>query len=350
MIFMISVIVPVSNGEDSLHMCLNSILKQTYQDFEVICIYDDSTDSSLEILEYFTNKDSRFKIVENDINGSKNHAMNLGLRNVHGEYVTFLEADEWFDEKALEILVETSKKDNLDLLLFKNSIHNQQGGFEFNRTDIGFMEDYGSKVFSADDLDDVMIRVMINSPLKRFYSNSFIDKNNFRYPKKNRLVESVSFYNLFSAAENISFLDEFLIVSNEGFAFENNNIEKKSMVLNGIVEDYFPVIALNQDNVDKLGSLLIDVIGNFEDFLHKQNVYNYFNHAFLLFKLSKIKNCCNNQEECSEEFYQSVREEFIKMSLNQEILKRLPLELSTFYINVLNYDEMEEFFNLARDV
>ncbi len=313
MIFMISVIVPVSNGEDYLHMCLNSILKQTYQDFEVICIYDDSTDSSLEILEYFTNKDSRFKIINNDVNGSRNRARNLGLNNAQGEYVTFLEAYEWFDEKALEMLVETSQKDNLDLLLFKNSVHNQQGRFEFNKVDIEFMDEYNSKVFSADDLEEVMIKVMINSPLKRFYSMSFIDKNNFRFPKKNRLVESISFYNLFSAAKNISFLDEFLIVSNERPVFESNIIEKKSIILNGIIDDYFPVIALNQDNADKLGSLLIDMIGNFEDFLHKQNIYTYFDHAFLLFKLSKIKNSCNNRESCSEEFYQSVRQEFIKM-------------------------------------
>ena len=63
---MISVIIPVYNVEEYLHVCLNSVLKQTCQDFEIICIDDASTDSSLEILEYFIQKDSRIKILKND--------------------------------------------------------------------------------------------------------------------------------------------------------------------------------------------------------------------------------------------------------------------------------------------
>ena len=67
---MISVIIPVYNVEKYLHVCLNSLLYQTYQNFEIICIDDASSDSSLEILEYFTKKDSRIKLIKkppNDI-------------------------------------------------------------------------------------------------------------------------------------------------------------------------------------------------------------------------------------------------------------------------------------------
>ena len=64
----ISVIVPVYNVEDYLHVCLNSILNQTFQDFEIVCIDDVSTDSSSEILEYFANKDSRIRIIRNEKN------------------------------------------------------------------------------------------------------------------------------------------------------------------------------------------------------------------------------------------------------------------------------------------
>ena len=58
---MISVIVPVYNADEYLHVCINSILKQTYHDFEIICIDDASTDSSIEILEYFSNKETKLK-------------------------------------------------------------------------------------------------------------------------------------------------------------------------------------------------------------------------------------------------------------------------------------------------
>ena len=64
---MISVIIPTYNVEDYLHICLNSVLKQSYQDFEIICIDDASTDSTLEILEYFCEKDSRIKFYQNEL-------------------------------------------------------------------------------------------------------------------------------------------------------------------------------------------------------------------------------------------------------------------------------------------
>ena len=65
---MISIIIPVYNIEKYLYFCLNSILMQSYPEFEVICIEDASTDKSLEILEYFSHKDSRIRIIKNDSN------------------------------------------------------------------------------------------------------------------------------------------------------------------------------------------------------------------------------------------------------------------------------------------
>ena len=76
---MISVIIPVYNVEKYLHVCLNSVLNQTYTDFEIICIDDGSTDSTAEILEYFTDKDSRIKVLKNDINKGPGFSRNRGL-------------------------------------------------------------------------------------------------------------------------------------------------------------------------------------------------------------------------------------------------------------------------------
>ena len=86
---MISVIVPVYTREDSLHICLNSILKQTYQNFEVICIDDDSTHSSLDILKYFSMKDSRIKVLKNDFTMGLGYCRNRGLEGANGDYIVF---------------------------------------------------------------------------------------------------------------------------------------------------------------------------------------------------------------------------------------------------------------------
>ena len=94
---MISIIIPVYNTEDYLHVCLNSILKQSYGDFEIICVDDASTDSSLEILEYFTKKDSRIKILKNDSNRGQGFSRNRGLDVAEGKYIFFLDSDDWIN-------------------------------------------------------------------------------------------------------------------------------------------------------------------------------------------------------------------------------------------------------------
>ena len=118
----ISVIVPVYNVEKFLHVCLNSVLNQTYPDFEIICIDDASTDSSLEILEYFFQKDSRIKIIKQDFNQGPGHSRNCGLNVAKGKYIFFLDGDDWIDFNTFEVLIKKADENDLDLLFF-NEIH-----------------------------------------------------------------------------------------------------------------------------------------------------------------------------------------------------------------------------------
>ena len=101
---MISVIIIIFNVEDYLHICVNSVLKQTYTDFEIICIDDASTDSSFEILKYFSDKDSRVKVFRNEIHEGIEHCKDKGLELARGDKITFLKADEWFSFDTLEKL------------------------------------------------------------------------------------------------------------------------------------------------------------------------------------------------------------------------------------------------------
>lgn len=106
---MISVIIVVYNVEDYLHVCLNSVLKQSYHDFEIICIDNASTDSSLDILEYFAQKDSRFKIFKNETNENFEFCKNKGLNIARGKKIIFLNANEWLSFNALETISRRSE-------------------------------------------------------------------------------------------------------------------------------------------------------------------------------------------------------------------------------------------------
>ena len=98
-----SIIIPVYNVEKYLRDCLDSVLAQTYPDWEAVCVNDGSTDGSGTILEEYASKDSRFKVITK-ANGGLSSARNAGLERAEGDYVLFLDSDDWLEVKALEIL------------------------------------------------------------------------------------------------------------------------------------------------------------------------------------------------------------------------------------------------------
>lgn len=99
----ISIIVPVYNTEKFLEKCLNSLINQTLKDIEIICINDGSTDKSLQILEKFANKDKRIQII-NQTNSGLSVARNIGIKKAKGEYIGFVDSDDWVDLNFFEQL------------------------------------------------------------------------------------------------------------------------------------------------------------------------------------------------------------------------------------------------------
>lgn len=111
---LISIIVPIYNGEQYLRDCLESILKQKYHNFEVILVNDGSIDSSEAICRQYVNRDDRFRYVQKE-HGGASSARNYGLELVKGEYVTFIDADDWVEENYLELLHQSLKENNADI-------------------------------------------------------------------------------------------------------------------------------------------------------------------------------------------------------------------------------------------
>lgn len=113
----VSIIIPVFNAEKYLHKCLNSILAQSMQDFEVIMVNDGSTDNSQSILnEYAEKYPTKFVVFEKE-NGGQSSARNMALPYVRGEYTTFLDSDDYYDDDYLEILYSAAKKNDSDVVL-----------------------------------------------------------------------------------------------------------------------------------------------------------------------------------------------------------------------------------------
>ena len=104
---LISIIVPVYNSEKTLNRCIDSILGQTYRNFELLLINDGSLDCSGEICDEYAQQDSRVKVFHKE-NGGVSSARNLGLDNARGEWIVFVDSDDWVDEEYLSSLYDAA--------------------------------------------------------------------------------------------------------------------------------------------------------------------------------------------------------------------------------------------------
>lgn len=109
---LISVIVPVYNSESYIHKCVDSIINQTYKKMEIILVDDGSTDESPQICDEYAKKDDRIKVIHKN-NGGQSSARNLGLDVCHGEYIGFVDSDDWVSPYMYENLLSLIKNDEM---------------------------------------------------------------------------------------------------------------------------------------------------------------------------------------------------------------------------------------------
>lgn len=114
----ISLLVAIYNTAAYLPQCLDSLLSQTLKDIEVICVDDASTDNSLALLHQYAEKDNRVKVFALKENCGQAHARNVGLSHATGDYIGFVDSDDWLSQDALEKVCE-SFRDDVDSVLFR---------------------------------------------------------------------------------------------------------------------------------------------------------------------------------------------------------------------------------------
>jgi glycosyltransferase involved in cell wall biosynthesis len=169
---LISIIVPVFNAQMFLESCLNSISVQTFKEWECICVDDDSTDGSLDIIQKFSATDPRFRVIR-QTNGGPGTARNNGLSKARGEYFTFIDADDLVHREMLGKLLQLSLKYESDLVVcgfqrfFSDSEFDSSG-----RTERDSEEDL--EIFKAS-----MLPMMVNWRKFRVHPHGKLYKSSF---------------------------------------------------------------------------------------------------------------------------------------------------------------------------
>lgn len=127
MVEKISVIIPVYNTAEYLPKCLDSVCGQTYKNLEIICVDDGSTDGSGDIAEHYAEKDSRVQVIHK-ANGGESSARNVGLQYSTGEYVAFVDCDDWLEANMYEVMISAMKRNRLDMAACGYFWETEEGG------------------------------------------------------------------------------------------------------------------------------------------------------------------------------------------------------------------------------
>ena len=146
---LISIIVPVYNVEEYLKQCLDSILDQTYRNWELILVNDGSTDSSGLICQEYAEKDARIRYYEKE-NGGLSDARNYGIEQAQGEYLTFVDSDDFLDASHLNVLYNALVNNDVDISI-ANYTNYQTSTATFYLHTFG---DYYEKIYTSEELID----------------------------------------------------------------------------------------------------------------------------------------------------------------------------------------------------
>lgn len=195
----VSVIVPVYNVEKYIGKCIESIIKQTFHNFEVIIIDDESPDNSIDIVKKMTKKDDRFKIISQK-NRGLGGARNTGIDNAKGEYLFFLDSDDYIEEDTLEMLVNYMKSKDVDIVVFDYCKVKEDG-------EVISSPKFGEGVLSRDDAYRKILSLKTSPQAwNKLYKKKLFIENNIYYPEKFLHEDIPVTHKLFWKSENIGYI------------------------------------------------------------------------------------------------------------------------------------------------
>ena len=193
-----SIIIPVYNTQDYLTRCLDSILNQTFMQWESIVVDDGSIDNSGIICDKYSKKDNRVKVIHKK-NEGVSIARNIGIKEAAGEYILFVDSDDWIERNMLECICENIQKNNSDLILWGYSIFNGECLTH------GHVPEF--EIIRFDELK--FIPEWFNSPWSKAYKRSFLIENGILFPENISLAEDMFFsYICFSEISYICCIKE----------------------------------------------------------------------------------------------------------------------------------------------
>lgn len=317
---LVSIIIPVYNTKKYLKKCLDSIVNQTLKDIEIICVNDGSTDGSLKILEKYAKKDHRLKIINKE-NGGAGSARNIGMDIAKGEYLGFVDSDDWIEPQMFETLYQNAKKYNVDISFCNIRIYDekQKKFIESDYYSHTRFLDYANKKLEFIDIKNELFNFS-TAPWHRIYRKSYIQEKNIKF-KQEKVEDFYFFFDVFLNAKTFCFTPEHLF---------NYRIERKNSIM---------------QSKDDAHITIIKGTAYAKKLLEEKNIYNELAKNFWDSMMKKLFWALRvTRKEYKEQYYKLLRDLLID---NPNLIQEGLIEHNYIkrYSNCLEFEIYEEYID-----
>ncbi|MBR2786956.1 MAG: glycosyltransferase [Clostridia bacterium] len=315
---LISIVVPIYNVEEYLKRCVDTIINQTYKNLEIILVDDGAKDNSGKICDEYINKDNRIKVIHKE-NGGLSDARNVGLENANGEYIAFIDSDDYISKDFIEKLYNLCIEKNAEIAQCSYQRVYDNKNSEENNTEIKTVTMDGNeailKLFASKNSEYTVA-------WNKLYKTSLFDTG-IRYPKGMLHEDEATTYKLFYKAKNI-------VVTNEELYYyyiRKNSITNKKYTLQRL------------DFIKELEEQLEFFKTRNEENLYKETYYRYARGLIQAYFKCKqnIENSENVQAELMKK-YKNASKELLKIkeiSLKRKAILILGLYFPSLYEKII---------------
>lgn len=206
----VSVIIPVYNSEKYLEECLNSVINQTLRDIEIICVDDGSTDNSLKILHEFAEHDLRINVIQQR-HQFAGVARNTGMSYAQGEYLMFLDSDDFFEPAMLEEMYNSAVNNDAEVVICDSKVY-RNGGLTPEKIAV-LAECMPAGVFSCRDSEfgSQLFQVLLGVPWNKMFKRSFVQSMNIFFSTTLHYNDAAFTMGCVVAANRIIFVPKYFI-------------------------------------------------------------------------------------------------------------------------------------------
>lgn len=319
----ISVILPVFNSEEFVRKSIESVLAQTFEDFELIIVNDGSTDSSKDIIDSF--KDDRIRLI-NQSNQGPGAARNNALKIAQGRYVMYLDSDDWFTSDALEVAYGEITKFDADMTFFKMINFDGERYYENDWFELKTLQSFKNRTFKPIETPGSIFDLSVGV-CQKIYNRSFLDRIDARFPEGIFFEDMPFFYYVYLKAERISIVNRHLYVRRK----------HTSSITNVVDEKFFDTVPAGQE----LMRIFIE-----------NGWYDAYKYDLLAYKINGPRFALRDMPlKYKSHMFDLIKRDYEAIKSTkyyEDFLTQLGPVKKRFFLDVLKSDDYEEFSKTSR--